>query len=46
MDLETRALAQFDSLVKQGEILWQDTAPRYIPSNPFDVITSTQILNP
>lgn len=40
MSLEERALAQFDKLVQQGEIIWQDTAPRYISATPFDVRTT------
>lgn len=37
MSLEGRAFAQFDKLVQQGEIIWQDTAPRYVSATPFDV---------
>lgn len=37
MSIEERTLAQFDKLVQQGEIIWQDTAPRYISATPFDV---------
>lgn len=37
MSLEEHAIAQFDKLVQQGEIIWQDTAPRYISATPFDV---------
>ncbi|KAM0715551.1 hypothetical protein Q7P37_009049 [Cladosporium fusiforme] len=36
MNLEERALAQFDSLVEQGEILWQESAPRLVHLEPFD----------
>jgi hypothetical protein len=36
-DLGERVLTQFDTLVQRGEIIWQDSAPRYIEATPFDV---------
>jgi hypothetical protein len=36
-DLEERVLTQFDTLVQRGEIIWQDSAPRYVEATPFDV---------
>jgi hypothetical protein len=35
--LGERVLTQFDTLVQRGEIIWQDSAPRYIEATPFDV---------
>ncbi|CAI6335479.1 unnamed protein product [Periconia digitata] len=36
MNLETKALAAFDRLVQSGELLWKETAPRHVPSSPFN----------
>jgi hypothetical protein len=41
MELKDHVLAQFDKLVREGEIIWQDTKPRYILATPFDVSTHT-----
>jgi len=41
VDLKEHVLAQFDKLVQQGEIIWQDTTPRYISATPFDVLFYT-----
>lgn len=35
--LERSALAQFDSLVKKGEIFWEPTEEVVIQQEPFDV---------
>jgi hypothetical protein len=40
-ELKKHALTQFDKLVQQGEIIWQDTKPRYISATPFDVTIQT-----
>jgi len=37
MELSDVAVARFDKLVQQGEIIWQDSTPRYISATPFDV---------
>jgi hypothetical protein len=37
--LKEQVLTQFDTLVQRGEIIWQDSAPRYIEATPFDVTT-------
>jgi hypothetical protein len=36
-ELSEVAVARFDKLVQQGEIIWQDSKPRYISATPFDV---------
>lgn len=41
MAYEKQALAQFDRLVEDGELLWKDVPPRNIPSTPFNVSTRT-----
>jgi hypothetical protein len=38
-ELSGLALARFDKLVKQGEVIWQDSAPRYVSAVPFNVST-------
>ncbi|PIA93851.1 Protein APA1 [Cercospora beticola] len=35
-DLESQALQQFDRLLAKGELLWNETQPRHITSEPFD----------
>ena len=40
LELSELVLARFDKLVQQGEIIWQDSAPRYVSATPFDVPTS------
>ncbi|KAM3420455.1 hypothetical protein BST61_g3725 [Cercospora zeina] len=35
-DLESQALRQFDRLHAKGELLWNETQPRHVPSEPFD----------
>lgn len=37
MALAETALSRFDKLVEEGEIIWQDNAPRYVSCDPFDV---------
>lgn len=39
-DLDTRALAQFDSLVKKGELFWEATTEIKVEQQPFDVSIS------
>jgi hypothetical protein len=41
MELGELVLARFDKLVQQGEIIWQDSAPRYVSATPFDVPISS-----
>ncbi|KAJ4295549.1 hypothetical protein N0V90_007562 [Kalmusia sp. IMI 367209] len=36
MGLEQQALAQFDRLVEQGELLWTEVEARHVPSSPFN----------
>jgi hypothetical protein len=36
MDLETRALKQFDNLVKTGELFWKENDVRVVPAEPFN----------
>lgn len=36
-DLESQALQQFDRLLANGELLWNENQPRHIDSEPFDV---------
>lgn len=42
--LETQALAQFDALVKKGEIFWEPTEEIRIEQIPFDVRVSDETL--
>lgn len=39
--LESRALRQFDALVKRGELLWQANTPRSVQTGIFNVRIST-----
>ena len=39
MELSELVLARFDKLVKQGEVIWQDSTPRYVSASPFNVST-------
>lgn len=36
MDLEARALKQFDNLVKNGELFWQENEVRVVEAEPFN----------
>ncbi|KAM0711689.1 hypothetical protein Q7P35_001056 [Cladosporium inversicolor] len=36
MELSELVLARFDKLVQQGEIIWQDSTPRYVSATPFN----------
>lgn len=36
MDLEARALEQFDSLVKNGELFWKENEVRIVHAEPFN----------
>jgi hypothetical protein len=38
LELSEVAVARFDKLVQQGEIIWQDSKPRYVSATPFDVL--------
>jgi hypothetical protein len=37
MNLQQRALSQFDLLFERNELLWNETKPVIVPSHPFDV---------
>ena len=37
MDLEDRALKQFDKLVESGELLWAENEVRVVEAEPFNV---------
>ncbi|KAF2270218.1 hypothetical protein CC78DRAFT_195667 [Lojkania enalia] len=51
-DLETRAITQFDALVKKGEIFWEPTEEIRVQQEPFDIyfrvspITTSKPYNP
>ena len=36
-ELEARAIAQFDSLVRKGEVFWEPTEEIKVEQQPFDV---------
>ena len=38
-ELSELVLARFDKLVKQEEVIWQDSTPRYVSASPFNVPT-------
>lgn len=45
MELNELVLARFDKLVKQGEVIWQDSTPRYVSASPFNVLTYKMPVN-